>query len=37
VYTIKDRDRIRDLLIAKARADPLFVSAALVGSTVTGG
>jgi predicted nucleotidyltransferase len=37
MYSIEDRDRIRDLLIEKARADPQIVSAALVGSTVTGG
>ncbi|MFL5760255.1 MAG: hypothetical protein ACJ789_10980 [Thermomicrobiales bacterium] len=37
MFRIEDRDRIRDLLIAKAGADPLIVSAALVGSTVTGG
>jgi hypothetical protein len=37
VYSIEDRDRIRDLLIEKARADPDIAAAALVGSTVTGG
>src|SRR3954453_17435286 len=37
MYRVEDRDRIRDLLIEKARADPLIVAAALVGSTVTGG
>lgn len=37
MYSVEDRDRIRDLLIEKARADPQIVSAALVGSTVTGG
>lgn len=37
MYSIEDRDRIRDLVIEKARADPLIVSAALIGSTVTGG
>jgi hypothetical protein len=37
MFSIADRDRIRDLLVAKARADPLIVSAALVGSTVAGG
>jgi hypothetical protein len=37
MYSIADRDRVRDLLVEKARADPLIVSAALVGSTVAGG
>jgi hypothetical protein len=37
MFRIEDRERIRDLLIDKARADPLIVAAALVGSTVTGG
>jgi hypothetical protein len=37
MFRIEDRDRIRDLLIEKARADPHIVAAAVVGSTVTGG
>src|SRR5215207_9518406 len=37
MFRIEDRERIRDQLIAKARADPLIVAAAVVGSTVTGG
>jgi hypothetical protein len=37
MFPIEDRERIRDQLIAKARADPLIVAAAVVGSTVTGG
>lgn len=37
MYSVEDRDRVRDVLIEKARTDPLIVSAALVGSTVTGG
>jgi hypothetical protein len=37
VYTIADRDWVRDELIAKAEADPEVVAAALIGSTVVGG
>lgn len=37
VYSVEDRDRIRDLLVAKAHADPEIIAAALIGSTVTGG
>ena len=37
MFSIEDRNRIRGLLVEKARADPIIVSAALVGSTVTGG
>src|SRR4051812_39141631 len=37
MYTIEDRDRVRDRLIAKAEADPEVVAAALIGSTVVGG
>ena len=37
MFSVEDRDRIRDLLVEKARADRLIVSAALVGSTVAGG
>ncbi len=37
MFSIEDRDPIRDRLIEQARADPLIVSAAVVGSTVTGG
>lgn len=35
MFRIEDRERIRDLLIQKARADLLIVAAALVGSTAT--
>lgn len=37
MFSIEDRERIGDLLVDKARVDPLVVAAALVGSTVAGG
>ena len=37
MFGIADRDRVRDRLIERARADPDIAAAALVGSTVTGG
>ena len=37
MFRIADRDRVRDRLIERARADPDIAAAALVGSTVAGG
>lgn len=37
MFSIADRDQVRDRLMERARADPDIAAAALVGSTVTGG
>lgn len=37
MFSVEDRDRIRELLIKKARADSRLVAAAAVGSSASGG
>lgn len=37
MFTVEDRERIREQVIARARLDPRIVAAASVGSTATGG
>src|SRR5687767_5958292 len=37
MFSITDRERVRDRLVERARADPDVAAAALVGSTATGG
>src|SRR5881296_3289855 len=37
MFTVEDRDRVRDRLVQMSRADPRLVAGALIGSTAGGG
>src|SRR5438128_5753587 len=37
MFTVEERDRVRDRLVQMSRADPRLVAGALIGSTAGGG